>query len=79
MGVDLDDIKAGLESFKGVRGRFEEIETNKDFRVILDFAHTPEGVKEALKTIEKFVEGRIIVIIGAGGNRTKQRGLKWVE
>lgn len=73
LGVGLDDIKAGLESFKGVRGRFEEIETNKDFRVILDFAHTPEGVKEALKTIEKFAEGRIIVIIGAGGNRDKTK------
>lgn len=73
LGVDINTIKEGLETFSGVRGRFEEIETNKDFNVILDFAHTPEGVKQALMTIDKFAEGRKIVVIGAGGNRDRTK------
>lgn len=73
LGIDLKIIKEGLESFSGVKGRFEEIETNHDFNVIIDFAHTPEGVKEALKAIDKFTEGRKVIVFGAGGDRDKTK------
>ena len=73
LGIDMSIIKEGLESFEGVRGRFEEIRTNHDFNVIIDFAHTPEGIKEALKAIDKFAEGRKIIVFGAGGDRDKSK------
>ncbi len=73
IGIDLDIIKEGLEDFSGVKGRFEEIETNFDFNVIIDFAHTPEGIKEALKAIDKFAEGRKVIVFGAGGDRDKTK------
>lgn len=73
LGIDMNIIKEGLESFDGVRGRFEQIETNHDFNVIIDFAHTPEGIKEALKAIDRFSEGRKIIVFGAGGDRDKSK------
>lgn len=73
LGIDLNIIKEGLESFNGVKGRFEEIETSHDFNVIIDFAHTPEGIKEALKAIDKFTEGRKVIVFGAGGDRDRSK------
>lgn len=72
-GISLGNIKRGLESIKGVRGRFEVVPTNKDFTVIIDFAHTPDGLEKVLNTIDKFAKGRIIIVFGAGGDRDKSR------
>lgn len=72
-GIDLETIKNGLEAVKGVKGRFELVPTDKDFTVIIDFAHTPDGLEKVLTAIEKFREGRIVVVFGAGGNRDKTK------
>lgn len=73
LGLDLNSIKKGLETIKGVRGRFELIPTNRDFTVIIDYAHTPDGLENVLKTIKDFSLGRIVVLFGAGGNRDKSK------
>ncbi|MDR7870086.1 MAG: UDP-N-acetylmuramoyl-L-alanyl-D-glutamate--2,6-diaminopimelate ligase [Tissierellaceae bacterium] len=73
LGIDINIIKEGLESFNGVKGRFELIESNKDFNIIIDFAHTPDGIKEALKAVDKFTKGRKIIVFGAGGDRDKSK------
>lgn len=73
LGLDLLTIKEGLETFEGVKGRFEQIETGSDLNIIIDFAHTPEGIKEALKTISKFAKGRKVIVFGAGGDRDKSK------
>lgn len=73
LGLDLNAIKTGLENIKGVKGRFEIVPTNKDFTVIIDFAHTPDGLENVLKTISNFSNGRIVIIFGAGGNRDKSK------
>ncbi len=72
-GYSLQDIKLGLESIDGVTGRFEVVPTNKNFTVIIDFAHTAEGIKQVLNTIEDFVEGRKIIVFGAGGDRDRSK------
>lgn len=71
--ISLKAIKKGLESVKGVKGRFEIVPTNRDFTVIIDFAHTPDGLEKVLSTIDQFAEGRKIVVFGAGGNRDKTK------
>lgn len=71
--MDLSIIKMGLESVTGIKGRFEIVPIGKDFSVIIDFAHTPDGLEKVLTTIDQFVEGRKIVIFGAGGNRDKTK------
>lgn len=71
--IELDVIKDGLESVEGVKGRFEVIPTNTDYTVIIDFAHTADGLEKVLTVIDQFAEGRKIVVFGAGGNRDKSK------
>ncbi|MDD2446972.1 MAG: UDP-N-acetylmuramoyl-L-alanyl-D-glutamate--2,6-diaminopimelate ligase [Tissierellia bacterium] len=71
--LNLKQIKTGLEKLEHVKGRVEVVETNKDFSVIIDFAHTPDGLENVLNSIKQFSEGRIIVVFGAGGNRDKTK------
>ncbi len=71
--MDLKTIKAGLEKVKGVKGRFEIVPTNRDFTVIIDFAHTADSLEKTLIAIDKFAEGRKVVVFGAGGNRDKTK------
>lgn len=67
--IALEDIKKGLEQIKGVKGRFEVIPTNRDFTVIIDFAHTADALEKVLCVIDQFAEGRKIAVFGAGGDR----------
>ena len=71
--LDLKQIKDGLEKLDHVKGRFEVVETGRDFSVIIDFAHTPDGLDNVLKSIRQFAEGRVITVFGAGGNRDKTK------
>lgn len=72
-GVDLDVIIKALLNIKGVEGRFELLENNLDCIIILDFAHTPDGLEKVMETINEFATGRKIVLFGAGGERDPNR------
>ena len=67
--ISLEDIKKGLESIEGVKGRFEVVTSEKDFVVIIDFAHTPDALEKVLESVKEFAKGRIVVVFGAGGDR----------
>ncbi len=71
--ISLDKIKEGLESIDGVKGRFEVIDIGKNYNIIIDYAHTPDGLEKVLKTIKQFAKGRIVVLFGAGGDRDKTK------
>ncbi|MGD9568020.1 MAG: UDP-N-acetylmuramoyl-L-alanyl-D-glutamate--2,6-diaminopimelate ligase [Sedimentibacter sp.] len=73
LGADLDLVIKALGEIKGVTGRFEMIENNLDCIIILDFAHTPDGLQKVMDTINEFAEGRKIVMFGAGGERDSAR------
>lgn len=73
LGVNIDDIIKALDVIKGVTGRFEIIENNLDCTIILDFAHTADGLEKVLEAINEFAEGRKIVLYGAGGERDISR------
>ena len=66
-------ILDGLSSFNGVSGRFEIIPTKLNCTVIVDFAHTPDGLENVMETINEFAIGRKIAVIGSGGNRDESR------
>lgn len=69
-GIDLPRAKPILESIKSIRGRLEFIRT-KPFAVVVDYAHTPDSLKEVYKTL-KPERGRLICVLGAaGGGRDK--------
>ena len=71
-GISLEVIKAGLESVV-VPGRCEIAtkEYNLGFDVIIDYAHTPDGLENILKTAREFTTGRLISVFGCGGDRDK--------
>jgi len=73
LGADLDGIIEALKTIKGVTGRFEILPNKLNCTIILDFAHTPDGLQKVMDTINEFAEGRKIVMFGAGGERDLSR------
>ena len=69
LGVDKSYIKEGLERLKGVPGRIELLETETPYRVILDYAHSPDALENILQTVRETCKGRVIALFGCGGDR----------
>lgn len=72
-GIPLEKAVRSLKDSKGVKGRAEVVPTNRDFTVIIDYAHTPDSLENILKTIKGFAQGRIITVFGCGGDRDKAK------
>ena len=68
-----DIIKNALENFRSVPGRFERIFADVPFEVIVDYAHTPDGVKNVLQTARQIAAGKIITVFGCGGDRDNSK------
>lgn len=71
LGVDLADIKKGLEAVVSVPGRVEMLSTDTPYRMILDYSHSPDALDNILHTVREFCRGRIILVFGCGGDRDK--------
>jgi UDP-N-acetylmuramoyl-L-alanyl-D-glutamate--2,6-diaminopimelate ligase len=71
--VSLKVIKQSLESIAVVEGRMEVVDAGQDFLVLVDYAHTPDGLDNALSTISQFVEGHIHCVFGCGGDRDRSK------
>jgi UDP-N-acetylmuramyl-tripeptide synthetase len=72
-GIGQADIQAALEKFERVPGRFERVEINQPYSVIVDYAHTPDGLENVLRTAKQFVSGKLIVVFGCGGDRDRTK------
>lgn len=70
LGMELDEVAAGLSTAPQVPGRLEVV-VSEPVRVIIDFAHTPEALDRVLEALRPLVEGRLIVVFGAGGDRDR--------
>lgn len=73
IGIKPDDISAALKKAKGVKGRAELVPTGRDFSIIIDYAHTPDGLKNILESAREFAKGRLVVLFGCGGDRDKTK------
>ncbi len=73
LGVDIKNIKAGLVSSKGVPGRVQLVAPNNDFTVLIDYAHTPDGLDNIIKTVKDFAKGRVVTLFGCGGDRDRTK------
>lgn len=69
LGISPGDIASGLESLVGVPGRFEKVEGGQAFTVIVDYAHTPDGLVNVLAAARALSPGRVIAVFGCGGDR----------
>ncbi|MBS4023671.1 MAG: UDP-N-acetylmuramoyl-L-alanyl-D-glutamate--2,6-diaminopimelate ligase [Dethiobacter sp.] len=70
-GMDPERIGAVLEGVDGVPGRFELIDEGQDFTVIVDYAHTPDGLENVLRAVREFAKRRVITVFGCGGERDR--------
>ena len=71
VGVGIDDIKRGLESLANVPGRVELLDTHTPYRVILDYAHSPDALENVLKSLRSSTKRRLIAVFGCGGGRDR--------
>lgn len=72
-GIPLEQMKQSLEALPGVPGRVESVDGGQSFAVIVDYAHTPDGLENVLKAVKQFAEGRIICVFGCGGDRDRTK------
>jgi UDP-N-acetylmuramoyl-L-alanyl-D-glutamate--2,6-diaminopimelate ligase len=73
LGVPLVKAADSLRYCRGVKGRAEVVPTGRDFTVIIDYAHTPDGLENILQTLREFVKGRLITVFGCGGDRDRKK------
>ena len=70
LGVPLAAAAAALKQAKGVKGRVEVVPTpGKDYTILIDYAHTPDGLENVLRAVQGFCKGRVIAVFGCGGDR----------
>lgn len=73
LGISLDFGAAALRCFYGVRGRMEILPLNEEYKVIIDYAHTPDSLRQVLLSLTNFKKGRLITVFGCGGDRDKDK------
>ncbi len=73
MGVDPQTAAAGLAGAARVPGRFEVIDEGQEFAVLVDYAHTPDSVENVLRAARRLTAGRLSVVVGAGGDRDRDK------
>jgi UDP-N-acetylmuramoyl-L-alanyl-D-glutamate--2,6-diaminopimelate ligase len=74
-GISLEVVKRGFENMSGVPGRCEIVtkKYNLGYEIIVDYAHTPDGLENILKTVREFTKGRLISVFGCGGDRDRTK------
>lgn len=72
-GLTLEQIARGVERIDGVKGRFEAVPNARDYLVVVDYAHTPDGLENVLTSIREFSKGKVIAVFGCGGDRDRSK------
>ena len=73
LGIDFDTIVKGLRVAKGVKGRAEVVPTNTDYTILIDYAHTPDGLYNIITTVREIAKGRVVTLFGCGGDRDRTK------
>ena len=74
LGIGLEQAAAALLTAKGVKGRVEVVPTpGKPYTVLIDYAHTPDGLENVLSSVRDFCKGRLIAVFGCGGDRDRTK------
>ena len=73
LGMDFALVTKNLCSVNGVKGRVEVVPTNRDFTIIIDYAHTPDELENVTKMLNTIKTGRLVTLFGCGGDRDKTK------
>lgn len=73
LGLGSDAIRAGLAGLRAVPGRFEAVDAGQEFAVVVDYAHTPDGVANVLDAARAVTKGAVVCVLGCGGDRDRSK------
>ncbi len=73
LGIDMETITLGLKAAVGVLGRVEVVPTDTEYTVIIDYAHTPDGLENIIRAMKSFAKGNVITLFGCGGDRDNSK------
>lgn len=73
LGFSLSELAEKAVLLKGVKGRVEVVPTNTDFVVMIDYAHSPDGLENILRAVRPITRGRVLTVFGCGGDRDKTK------
>lgn len=73
LDLPLNKICESLKTAKGVKGRVEVVPTPGDFTILIDYAHTPDALKNVIKSMKEVAQGRVVVVFGCGGDRDRTK------
>ena len=78
LGIGLDSIRAGLSNVS-VPGRVQSVSTKGNFQIVVDYAHNAASLEKLLETLRSYVDNRLIVVFGNGGDRARSRRFEMGE
>ena len=73
IGIPMTHIMDALAKVNGVPGRVQSFTSKNGYSVLVDYAHTPDGLENVLSTIKEFAKGRVITVFGCGGDRDRTK------
>lgn len=73
LGFPVEEVIHALEQVGGIAGRFQTVSGASDYSVIVDYAHTPDGLENVISTAQAFAKGRVITVFGCGGDRDRTK------
>lgn len=72
-GIEFNKVIETLSTAKGVPGRVEVVDTDTDYTILIDYAHSPDGLENVISSLRETTKGRIITVFGCGGDRDKTK------
>jgi UDP-N-acetylmuramoyl-L-alanyl-D-glutamate--2,6-diaminopimelate ligase len=73
LGIDFEDTLIAISKSQGVKGRIEVVPTNTDYTVIIDYAHSPDGLENIILSLKEIAKGRVVTVFGCGGDRDRTK------
>ena len=73
LGFDFEAVLRSVASSNGVKGRIEVVPTPADYTVIIDYAHSPDGLENIITSLREIAKGRVVTLFGCGGDRDKTK------
>ncbi len=73
LGVEFFDVLEAISKSNGVKGRIEVVKCDRDFTIIIDYAHSPDGLEKIISSLKEIATGRVVTLFGCGGDRDKTK------
>lgn len=73
LGVEFEQVLLAIRKSNGVKGRIEVVPCDRDFTIIIDYAHSPDGLENIITSLKEIARGRVVTVFGCGGDRDKTK------